>query len=282
MIRNFCKRVCFAAGSILCLSLASYAQGDVPGATQIVQQVRMLYYTPTTAGLRSVSCRATVDWHAVLQSAAAGKDVAMDDPRLAYLNQVSIPFRLNLDGTSEVGWDAPSGPPPGDAAALGQMKDGMEQTLGGFTKLWTVFLNGTFLPAPNESDFHLTRAEGGSGFLLTLNQSGTSVEEKLSSDYTLTEYHVKTGGTDVDLFPTFTKTADGLLLTGVTGTYGTGSPVLTHLALQGSYQEAGGYQVLRSLKVAVLNVGQFSFAFENCQVNQDDAHPNAAAPSKSY
>ncbi|HEX5234048.1 MAG TPA: hypothetical protein VFW25_01825 [Silvibacterium sp.] len=280
MVHGSFRRGCLAAISILCLPLFGHAQNEVPDKAQVVQQMRMLYNTPTTAGLRSVSCRATVDWRGVLQSAAVGKDVAENDPRLVYLNQVSISFRFRLDGNSEANWDAPSGPVPGDAAALRRMKEGTEQMLGGFSKLWAVFLNGTALPSPQEQEFHLTRA-GDGGFLLALSQGITSLDETFSADYTLKEYHVKTNGTEIDLFPTFAKSAEGLLLTRLDGTYGTGSPVSTHLTLRGDYQEVGGYQVLSSLNVALLNVGQFNFKFENCQVNQDDAHPNAPAPNKS-
>jgi hypothetical protein len=267
MIRCSLRRWrCLAVAAAVCLSAVSYGQTDVPDKAKVVQQMRMLYYTPTTAGLRSVSCDVKVDWHGILQSAAAGKDVAMDDPRVIYLNQVKISFRLTLDGASKVNWTAPSGTYPGGDAALHQMEDGTQQTLGGFSKLWVIFLNGTFLPAPNEGDFHLTRADD--GLLLTLGQKGISLEEKLLSDYTLEEYHGKTGGQDVDFFPIFAKTSEGLLLTGLEGTYGSGGPGPVRLKLRGQYQEAGGFQVLRSLNVTVLNLGQFNFTFENCRVNQ--------------
>lgn len=67
MTHDLCKHRCLATASILCLSLCSYAQSavpvqnDLPDKANIIQQMRTLYYTPTTAGLRSFSCHATID-----------------------------------------------------------------------------------------------------------------------------------------------------------------------------------------------------------------------------
>lgn len=284
MTHDLCKHRCLATASILCLSLCSYAQSavpvqnDLPDKANIVQQMRTLYYTPTTAGLRSFSCHATIDWRAVLQNAAAGKELAANDPRILYLNQNSLSFRLKLDGDTEVVWNSPPGPPPGNAAAFDQMKNGTIGMLRGFTKVWTVFLNGTLLPLPAEKDYQLTRGEDGV-FDLVASHPGTIVEEKFTANYTMTEYHVKTGALDVDFFPTFAKTADGLLLTELAGTYASGTPATAHITLHGGYQEVGGYQVLQKFDVALLNVGRFSFTFDNCQINQDDPLPGAVAPS---
>lgn len=259
---------------LFCISPLARAQADVPNKAQVMQQIRMLYYTPTTAGLQSVSCSVAVDWHGVIQDASAGKPVSDTDPRLLYLNKIKISFTASLDGTSDIEWLAPSTDYPGGAAAMAQMESGIKKMLAGYFQTWAGFLNGTIFPQP-AGDYHLVPVSD--GFRMTLVQGTTSIDATLASDYKLKDYHVKTSAFDVDMIPSFEKTPKGLIFTGYEADYRTGSSVPAHVSLTSQDQQVSGYYLPSTFHMAVLNVGQFDFTFKDCTVNGN--LPAASVPA---
>lgn len=259
------RMLCVLCGAVLLLGVSPLlrAQNDVPNKAQVIQQIRMLYYTPTTAGLQSVSCSVAVDWHEILRDAAAGNGVAETDPRLLYLNKVRISITASLDGTSDIEWLGPSGDYPGGAAAMAKLEGGTKKVMASYIQTWAGFLNGTLLPKPTD-DFHL--APISDGYQMTVAQNNISIDARLAPDYTIKEYHVKTSAFDVDMFPSFRKTTQGLLFTGYEADY-KGAPLSGHLTVKSDDQQVGGYYVPLTFQMVFLNLGQFDFTFKNCTVN---------------
>lgn len=278
MIRATRSWGCIAVISIVLLSAVSYAQSDVPDKAKVVQHIRELYYTPSEAGLRSFSCEANVDWRSILQQAAGGKAVAVDDARLLYLDQAKYKLHASLpDESVVIDFAAPSGIQPANSARLDGMIAGARQMLGGLLRQSVDFLNGKFIPRPNE-DFVLQRSDD--GYRLILTRANKTGHQSFSPDYTLWESRVTENGQNVDLLPMFAKTDQGLLFTGFEGTFGSSGSAPVAITIHVRYQSLDGYQIPSGLKAEV-NGNEFNFDFSKCQINQDVPVVNQSSPAKS-
>jgi hypothetical protein len=249
----------------LCLGPAG-AQSAPPDKKAFVQQLRRLYYTPTTAGLRSFSCDARLDWHGVLERAAAGKTIAADDPRVVYLNQVKISFTASLDGKSKIDWVSPDGTFPGDPAALDKMKNGMQGMLHGFFQFWAPNINGTMLPGPKD-EFSLEPDNG--GYRISVNQGQTSVVEMLDQDFKFKEFNVKTPTMVGDFLLTFAQGPSGFQIVGADGNVSTNGSIPAHVIFRLDYQPVTGFQIPKNVTMEVVNVVRVDYIFDNCKTSQD-------------
>jgi hypothetical protein len=232
-----------------------------------MEQMRRLYYTPTTAGLRSFSCEAHPDWHGLLERAEAGKTIAADDPRVEYLNQVKISFTATMDGTAKIDWVPPPDREfPGSATASTQMKEGVQQMLTGFFQFWAPNVNGTLLPGPNDV-FSLESDKG--GYRVLMNQEQSSVVEVIDHDLKLTELHLKQPSLTGDFSLTFTQSPSGFEIVGTDGNLSTNGSTPAHVRFRLDYQPVGGFQIPKNVAMEVVNVARVDFAFENCKTSQD-------------
>jgi hypothetical protein len=254
-----------AIGAVYCLSLVSYSQTDVPDKATIVQQMRSLYYTPTAAGLRSFSCEAKPDWRSILQQ-DMHKDIAIDDRLLSYLNQVKITFKASLEGTVNVDGISPTGSYPASYVVLDRINAGAQSMLQALLQQWIEFLNGKFMPTPEE-DFRLQHTDD--GYRLTLTGGTKTGHQAFSPDYLMNESRVTEGGQNVDLIPTFAKTRQGFLLTRLAATFGSSGSAPNGFVMRPEYQTVGAYQIPGGLSATFQNTAQIDFTFTDCQINQD-------------
>lgn len=80
MIRNI-MRVALLA--VVCLGCASLFAQD-KSARNRLSSAHAQYYTPTTAGLKSFHCDASIDWKAML-TRVTGAEIPDESPGLKYL-----------------------------------------------------------------------------------------------------------------------------------------------------------------------------------------------------
>ncbi len=241
-----------------------------------IQEMRRLYYTPTTAGLSSFSCDARLDWHGILVRAAAGTTIPADAPAVVYLNKVKISFTATMDGKSTIDWTPPEGAFPGETSSYDQMKGGVQQMLQGFFQFWAPNINGTLLPSPND-DFRLETESA--GYRIYISDPQNSVVEVLDRDRVFKELHVKTPSMTGDFALTFTPSPEGLRITGADGNVSQNGGGPAHIKFGLDYQPAGSFQVPRNVSMEVVNVGRFDYVFENCKTLGDvKPMPSESAP----
>jgi len=270
-------RGCLLLISSLLLCLAPcVAQSAPPDKGVFIQEMRMLYYTPTTAGLRSFSCDARLDWHGILERASAGKTIPADAPAVVYLNKVKISFTATMDGKSNIDWTQPTGEFPGEVSSYNQMKGGVQQMLQGFFQFWAPNINGTLLPGPKD-DFRLVAENG--GYRIYVSDAENSVEEVVDHDRVFKELHVKTPSMAGDFALTFSPSPEGLKITGADGNVSQNGGAPAHIRFGLDYQPVGGFQVPRNVSMEVVNVGRFDYIFENCKTSGDvKPLPSESAP----
>jgi hypothetical protein len=254
---------CFAPLILLALPALTYAQAQKTPAAQLID-ARATYYTPTTAGLRSLHCDIGFDWKAFLTE-AGGKPVADDNPAVTYLKTVHLAVDDSLQGQGTLAWHETA--PANDMRAnVDQLHTAFAQILSGFFQSWNQFMNGSMVPAP---DATTTVTRAGEGLHLAGTTSSTKVDEDFDKNMLLTNAHVVLPTADVILHPTYTDTPDGRIISAIDSEYRqppTAPPV--HLIMGIEYQQVSGFRIPATLHINLVNSGKFSFTFDNCSVGK--------------
>ena len=153
---------------------------------------------------------------------------------------------LNSDGKVTVSHRADVAPAGQQRAEdLNQIFSGMEEMITGFFDTWSAFMLTSPLPEV-ESEYDLTNE--GDGYLLSYRDGATRVATVMTKDLLISEMKISTTEFNSSIWPHFTKSREGLLLTGYDANYQpTSGPGTTHLKVEISYQEAGGLQLPQTL-----------------------------------
>lgn len=225
---------------------------------------RAMYYTPTTTGMESFSCKVSVDWKQVLTH-LSGKDVQDDNPILKYFNSLQLNTRDKLRGEGSLDWSSADAPPQSIAAPVTQMRQGIQDMFSGFYKSWNAYLNGSMVPFPDKTT-QLTAQQ--SGIHLHAATGAIMLDEDYDQNMVLTGVHVVMENQEVTANPTFTKTPDGLLVSQIRSEVhqpATAPPTYVNLGI--TYQPVGGYQIPATIHYDVKNVLQMDFNLNDCTVN---------------
>src|SRR5579859_3254365 len=193
---------------LACTSLP--AQNKDPRAR--LTAAHALYYTPTTAGLKSFHCEAAIDWKSML-TRLTGVDIPDNNPALKFLQTVHLSVDDELKGNGSLGWSSESDAPQDKAAAIKQIQEGLKTSVAGFFQTWNVYMNGSMVPLPDST---LTIADAGEGVHLSGTSDGSSFDEDFDKNMLLTEVLVVNPNMKVLATPTYTSTPDGLLVSAVT------------------------------------------------------------------
>jgi hypothetical protein len=230
-----------------------------------------LYYTAAGTGLTGYTCAVHPDWRALFLTASKGATVADDDPRVVLLKTVKITFHGQLKGESTLDWDQPSNPStpldPDSAQMFDAMHNATKQSLMGFMQLWTPFVDGSVLPA-NSQGMEITQTENGRRIHLDTN--GTSVTELFDGSFILRHFDVVTGGTAVNITPSYKPTQSGLLVSAFQAHIqppGAQSNQAQEIHVEIEYQTLKGSPIPSRINMEALNSGTFNFAFDGCTVN---------------
>ena len=225
-----------------------------------------MYYSTWKAGLTGFDCAVHPDWHTLLASADPGTAVSNSDSRVTLLNGVAITLHARLDGRSTLDWTpaAGSATDADSTAQLNQAHQDTDQTLLGFLRIWTLFVDGSVLPA-NSSGFDVI--QGPSTFTLHKASNGSEMTEVFSNDLLVEEFDMVTGGNSVKVKPTYKATAQGLLMEGF----------LMHVQQMGNppgpvqearagieYQTIAGFPIPRQLNYKEVGTAIFNMSLDGC------------------
>ena len=248
---------------LACSPLHTAAQAQAPTPASRIEQARTLYYTPTSAGLKSFHCDVTVDWKDLLARFGAG-DLPATDPTLVYLQSLKLSLDDNLTGVGGLNWVPPAGASPEDDS-VAKIHGGMMQMISGFFQSWNPFLNGSYIPNLNATT---TARPEGDGILVHSGDDSTSVTEHFDKNMLVTEMHVTTSTADVTAHPTFLSTPKGLIISSLKSEVHQppAAPAMT-VTMSSTYAPVSTYQLPATLTFSVQNVGDFNFKLSACQIN---------------
>jgi hypothetical protein len=262
--------------AILCL-IVRPAICQKPSLTDRLVAARALYYTPTTAGLKSFGCHVSFDWKAFL-SKATGKDIQDDNAFLQYLAAGQMSVKDNLRGSGELEWSNTATPAKGLEEPAAKMQKGLGDMFDGFFKSWNAYLNGSMVPVPDKT---VTITRNGDGIHLHAAYAPMIIDEDFDKNMLLTQAHVVDPDMDVIASPIFTDTPDGRLVAEIhSEVRQPASAPPTFLDISVVYQQVGAYRLPSTIHYDIKNVGQMDFKLSDCTVNSETARPSAALAPK--
>ena len=260
------KRKLALASFILLLATAATAQSAAD--RQTLTQARQAYYSLRTQGVSTFQCDVTPDWNSLLQDERQTNPAAAD-AAIKTLSQLHFVVSFGADAKSHMTHNELTGQTQEMKTALAQIYGGMEQMTSGFFDTWSLFMFNNPFPAV-DSQFQLQPV----GALYTLHYlEGTSdVVTTMSKELAISELTVTTSEFHSTIHPSFTKTANGLLLKGYDADYDSGKPAeLTHLNVLIDYQPVNGVEMLQKLDLKGSYGGsKFSvqLGFQGCQITK--------------
>ncbi len=241
-----------------------------PFDRKLLERAAKLYYSTRATGLQGFDCAVHPDWPGIFSSTRQGKPGTANDPHIALLNTVKITLHARLGGGSTLDWQVPADRSATlDASSkrmLDQMHEGLGQQFQGVMQLWTLFSNGDLVPTPEENP-DLTQT--GSGYRIHTEQKGEWLTELFSRELVLERFEASSGGSKLDIAPTFKPSEKGLLVNSyVAHIQPRGGPAgqtqEMHVTL--SYQTVSGFPILGRVAVEMPRVGAFNFMLDGCSV----------------
>jgi len=261
-----CKASYFLVIALGCLCFAS-AQAQDKAAKDRLYAAHAQYYTPTTRGLQSFHCAATVDWQAML-SRTNGIDIPESNPFLKYLNSVQLSVADELKGKGSMDWTSTTAPPEGKEEALAKIRDGMQSMLFGFFQTWNAYVNGGMVPLPDDT---ITVATAGTGVHLSGGSSGITIDEDFDVNMLLTQAIVVTPDLRVVATPTYATSPEGLLISAVASQVSQPpNAPQSEADFRVEYAKVDAFQIPSHVVFDIKNVGVIDVRFSACQVSVAD------------
>jgi hypothetical protein len=234
-----------------------------------------MYYTPTSAGLKSFHCEAAIDWKSML-TRLSGVNVPDDNPALKFLQTVHLSVDDELRGNGSLGWSSESDAPQDKAAAIQQIQDGLKSSVSGFFQTWNAYMNGSMVPIPDST---VTLTNAGEGIHLSGASNGSSFDEDFDKNMLLTAVRVVNPEMKVLATPTYASTPDGLLVSAVTSQISQPSTAPpTQAIFRIDYAKVEAFQIPSRVVFDVKNTGVIEIGFNSCRVSVADWAKKA--PSK--
>lgn len=260
MIRKtFCLLCAF------CCSTALSAQNKSPRDRLIAAHAQ--YYTPTASGLKSFHCEASIDWKAML-TRFSGNEIPDDNPALKYLQTVNLSIDDELKGKGALTWKSAVAPPSDKEEGMNQIRDGLQISVAGFFQSWNAYMNGSMVPLP-DSTVTLTQVD--QGFHLSGASKDMKIDEDFDPNMVLSQVFVVSSAMKVVATPTYSATADGLVVSAVTSRINQPpSAPETQATFRIEYAKVDAFQIPNRVVLDIKNTGVIDIGFSNCQVGLAD------------
>jgi hypothetical protein len=272
------RRGCLLLFGLACLCSTSILAQDKAASDRLFA-AHAQYYTPTTSGLKSFHCEATIDWKAML-TRFSGAEIPEDNPTLKYLQTVHLSAVDQLKGKGSMEWSDTGTPPEGREANVKQMRDGLQAMIGGFFQSWNAYMNGSMVPFPDKTVDVTTDG-------VRTHLHGTSENVKFDEDYDenmlLTQAVVDTPEMKVVAVPTYVRTDDGLIVAAVASQVNqppSAPPIGVTFRVE--YAKVDSFQIPSHVVYDIKNVGVIEVRFRACQVSVADLPQDPPAEKSNY
>lgn len=234
------------AGLVVMVMFPATLSAQTADKEEIVKQARQSYYSLKGEGLAEFHCAMEPNWDTLLA------DLKKTDPEAAArglqkLNQLRFSATVTPGSDAKVTHNEVSADNAQAAEGLKQVYHGMEQMTVGFFQTWSAFMMTPSLPAVDD-DYQLE--DLGAQYRLTYKEGTADVTTTMGKDLAISELKVNTAEFKSTLWPQFTKTAKGFLLSGYQATYlGATAAETTELKVDITHQLADGIQVPKKLNI---------------------------------
>jgi hypothetical protein len=234
----------------------------------ILKQARQSYYSLKSEGLAEFGCTLEPNWDALL-AGLKKTDPTAAAAAVRKLNQLHFQMTFVPGSDAKLTHNELSAENATMADGLKQVYSGMEQMTVGFFQTWTAFVLSPSFPEP-ESDYQLE--DLGTTYRLTYKEgAATDVVTTMGKDLVISSLKVNTKEFQSTIWPQFTRTPKGFLLSGYQATYAGATPAeTTELHIVIDYQLAGGFQVPKKMNLKGSYGGSpfdVEVAFTNCQAH---------------
>ena len=188
---------------------------------------------------------------------------------MKYLRTVNLSVDDELHGAGELHWQAPAPPPAGSDDSVSKLRDGLRQMWSGFFQSWNSFVTGDLTAVDAKSTVEQTAA----GYQVMAHEATGIAEEQYDRSFLLKSVHVSTEALESTIVPTYTPSAQGLLVTTIRSAYKQPpSAPETEVVMQLNYAPVGSFELPSDLKVSV-GPAQFVFGLANCTVKTQLTQP---------
>ena len=225
------------------------AQGaDVANKREIIQQAKQSYYGLRARGWIEFQASVQPNWRMVLKE-QLDKDPLNAEKALTMLNDIHFLVSLGPNGAVKITHRTDVAPINEQAAeGFNQIFSGMEQAMSGFFDSWSPFMLTSPFPEVG-SEYSLE--ELGNQYHLSYKDGTAAIATTMSKkDLVISEITVDSPEFKSVLKPQFTKSVQGLLLSGYEATYqGTGGGASVQLNVRIENQPVSGVQLPHKLNL---------------------------------
>lgn len=234
----------------------------------VVRQARAAYYNLRNQGFVQFHARIAPNWDPILEpmrSTAPPGAIENATKLLAGLH-----FTMSLDNANKVKvTHSADVKAPNSEAAKGfdQIFDGMEQAVKGFFDTWTPFMLTSMFP---QVDGHYQVEDLGDKYRVTYKEDDTDIVLTMGRDFALSEARITTAQFDSAIWPEFTSTPKGYVLSGYKAHYQSATET-TKLAIKIENQQVNELQLPGRLSIKAMYNGNpyvIELAFADYQVEK--------------
>ncbi|HEY2469847.1 MAG TPA: hypothetical protein VGI45_18655 [Terracidiphilus sp.] len=252
--------------ALICVSCLSLDAQDKDARDRLAA-AHSQYYTPTTSGLKSFHCDASIDWKAML-SRFSGTDVPDDNPALKFLQSVHLAVNDDLKGQGALEWTNAGQPPDDKKAGIQQIQEGLQTSVAGFFQTWNAYMNGSMVPVP---DNNTTVTKSGDGVHLSGTSKDMTFDEDFDKNMLLIQALVVGPNLKVLAIPTFALTPDGLVISSVASqVHQPPTAPETDATFRIDYARVESYQLPSQIAFDIKNTGVIEIGFSACKVTLFD------------
>ncbi len=253
---------------VVVLLLATAAVAQSSDDRQTLTQASQAYYSLRTQGMSTFQCELTPDWNALLQEQRQ-QNPAGADAAVKILSQLRFVVSFAADDKVTITHNELTGQSQEMNTALAQIYGGMEQLTSGFFDTWKLFMVNNPFPEA-QSQYQLDTV--GALYSLHYKENLADAYTTMSKDFAITQLSVTTAEFRSHIFPKFTKSVNGLVLTSYDADYDSAKPEeSTRLSVNLGYQWVNGLEILQKLELKG-SYGATPFAvllsFQSCQVTK--------------
>ena len=246
---------------IFCLSAATVCEGQMNDVDKgkTLQAARERYYNLRTLGLSDVHLAIQPNWDLLLE----GTNPAPSARTL--LN--NLHFWISIDATDKLQLSHDAKAVPVDQLeAIEKIFKGMNSSVTGFFRTWSIFLLSSPFPAPG-SDYALERRTNGFRFLQRQNDLDVAIDT--DNEFAITEIRAVAVDRASSLKPILEKTPAGLVLKGYTASFQRPDGSNTTLQASLEYETVSGLRMLHKVNLDTVFQGasaKFEWVFADYQV----------------
>ncbi|HET7873206.1 MAG TPA: hypothetical protein VFL42_11885, partial [Terriglobales bacterium] len=236
----------------------------------VLRQARAAYYNLRSEGLLEFQANVVPDWNPILEPLRKSADAQSIERAKRILGGLHFAMSLDRSNTVKVTHSSDAPPENADLAkGFNQIFEGMEQALTGFFETWSPFMLTSMFPDV-DSEFQLD--DLGDKYKVSYKDGDADVVLTMGKNFVLSEAKVTSPKFSSFIWPEFTATSKGLVLSGYSADYrSTNSDEITKLKIKIGNREINALQLPGTVTLDAIYNGNpylMQLAFADFQVQK--------------